>query len=114
MNKNKKQSKKTILIILVIIICVILLDSGISFLLKKHPVLSYKETINEYRLEKISLPNDLENLEDTVDVKLFYQSTTKVNIPNTMKNGKKYIFGVLILLIGLVLILSTRIKNKEQ
>ena len=74
----------------------------------------YKETINEYRLEKISLPNDLENLEDTVDVKLFYQSTTKVNIPNTMKNGKKYIFGVLILLIGLVLILSTRIKNKEQ
>ncbi len=44
---KKKQRKKTILIILVVIICVILLDSSISFLLKKHPVLSYKETINE-------------------------------------------------------------------
>ena len=74
----------------------------------------YKETINEYRLEKISLPNDLENLEDTVDVKLYYQSTTKVNIPNTMKNGRKYLFGLIILITGLGLILSTRIKNKEK
>ena len=74
----------------------------------------YKETINEYRLEKISLPNDLESLEDTVDVKLYYQSTSKVNIPNTMKNGRKYLFGLIILITGLGLILSTKIKNKEQ
>lgn len=47
MKKNKKGNKKTILIILLVIICVILLDSGISFLLKKHPLLSYKETLNE-------------------------------------------------------------------
>ena len=47
MKKKKQNVKNTIIAIVIVIICLILLDSGITFLLKKHPILSYKESLNE-------------------------------------------------------------------
>lgn len=42
MKKNQMSKKKKILIAVIVILCVIILDSGLTFLFKKHPILSYK------------------------------------------------------------------------
>jgi len=39
-----KNKKKTIIIIIIIALCAVILDSGITFLMKKHPILSWKES----------------------------------------------------------------------
>ena len=45
--KQKIKEHKKLIIIILVIICGILLDSGITFLIKKHPILSWKEKTEE-------------------------------------------------------------------
>lgn len=77
---------------------------------------NYKEEIKDYKLNKVELPNNLESLKEDYEVKLYYISTKdiKINIPDTLRNSKKYLIGFIIIIIGLLMVSETLLKKDKK